>query len=122
MKEVHVLVRHRLLSAVVAATVLAGVLSTTSSAEAAQTLTLAAVADTTYTQVSLDGANGSKTTLATCPALCDGNSQGERDAFVEFAVTGLPAGARVTHATRACAGCGSGAVTMSVICAAAGLG
>jgi beta-glucanase (GH16 family) len=93
------LIRHRLLSALVAAAVLAGVLSTISSAEAAETLTLAAAADTTYTQVSLDGANGSKTTLATCPALCDGNSQGERDAFVEFAVTGLPSGARVTRAT-----------------------
>jgi beta-glucanase (GH16 family) len=40
-----------------------------------------------------------RTTLATCPSSCDGNTQGQRDAFVEFSVAGLPAGATVTSAT-----------------------
>ena len=71
------------------------------SAAAASSVTFEAAADATATQVSQDG-NGNTTaqsTLATCPQLCDGNAQGRRDAVVEFAVTGLPAGARVTGAT-----------------------
>ena len=90
-------IRARYLSTVVAAVVLAGTLPA-SLAEADQTPALAPVADTTYTQVSADGDNSVKTTLATCPALCDGNPQGERDAFLEFSVTALPTGARVTRA------------------------
>ncbi|MFC7547007.1 family 16 glycosylhydrolase [Plantactinospora sp. GCM10030261] len=53
--------------------------------------TVVAVADTTATQVVQDGDNGVKTTLATCPQLCDGNPRGWRDAVVRFTVTGLPA-------------------------------
>lgn len=68
-------------------------------AAAAATLTSASVADTTYTQIAADGNNATKTTLATCPALCDGNPQAERDAVVEFTVAGLPAGATVTQAS-----------------------
>lgn len=64
----------------------------------AQTLTVGGALDTTYTQVTQDGDNSVKTTLATCPALCEGNPRGERDAFVEFRVAGLPAGAVVTSA------------------------
>ncbi|HEX6356721.1 DNRLRE domain-containing protein [Actinophytocola sp.] len=79
--------------------VLAGLLSATGPAAAAATLMPALVADTTFTQVTQDGDNSVKTTLATCPSLCDGNTAGERDAYVEFDVTGLPAGASVTQAT-----------------------
>jgi beta-glucanase (GH16 family) len=66
---------------------------------AAEVRTLAAVADTTFTQVTADGDNATKTTLATCPAVCEGNPQGERDAVVEFSTTDLPAGASITRAT-----------------------
>ncbi|MFJ8690402.1 family 16 glycosylhydrolase [Micromonospora wenchangensis] len=56
-------------------------------------ITLSAVADTTVTQVPQDGDNGVKTTLASCPQLCDGNRNGRRDAVLEFQVRGLPADA-----------------------------
>ena len=52
-----------------------------------------AVADTTATGVVQDGDNSSKTTLATCPALCERNPRGARDAVLEFVVTSLPANA-----------------------------
>src|SRR6185436_14385141 len=68
-------------------------------ADADDTPAAAPVADTTFTMVSADGDNATKRTLATCPALCDGNARGQRDAFVEFNVTGVPAGATVTGAT-----------------------
>ncbi|MEU7904489.1 family 16 glycosylhydrolase [Actinoplanes sp. NPDC049118] len=56
-------------------------------------LTLRPVADTTVTQVPQDGDNGVKTTLASCPSLCDGNPKGRRDATLQFAVDKLPANA-----------------------------
>ncbi|WP_328348506.1 family 16 glycosylhydrolase [Micromonospora sp. NBC_00421] len=56
-------------------------------------IVLSAVADTTVTQVPQDGDNGAKTTLASCPQLCDGNRVGQRDAVLEFQVRGLPADA-----------------------------
>ena len=59
---------------------------------------LVPTADTTFTQVGADGDNSARTTLATCPALCDGNATGRRDAVLDFSVTGVPAGARVTRA------------------------
>ncbi|GII80614.1 hypothetical protein Sru01_55960 [Sphaerisporangium rufum] len=59
----------------------------------ATTVTVKPAADTTYTQVTQDGNTSAKTTLATCPALCDGNKAGERQAVVGFTVAGLPAGA-----------------------------
>ncbi|MEV0590873.1 family 16 glycosylhydrolase [Nonomuraea cavernae] len=62
-------------------------------ASAAASTTVNASADTTYTQVTQDGDNSARTTLATCPSLCDGNSSGERMAVVGFTVAGLPAGA-----------------------------
>jgi beta-glucanase (GH16 family) len=64
----------------------------------AETVTVAPLADTTYTQVTQDGDNGVKTTLATCPARCDGNAQGQRDLAVSFAVAGLPSGATIDSA------------------------
>src|SRR5687768_6851693 len=97
--------RYRHLSMVGAVMLVAGLLPATTATgnaggpatvAAADVLTLAPVADTTYTQVSADGNNATKTTLASCPVLCEGNSQGERDAFVEFTVAGLPAGATIT--------------------------
>ncbi|MFY1701577.1 glycoside hydrolase [Micromonospora sp. WMMA1923] len=60
---------------------------------------LVAVADTTATTVPQDGDNGVKTSLATCPAPCDGNPRGARDAVVEFAVRGVPATAVGLRAT-----------------------
>ncbi|MEV4757159.1 glycoside hydrolase family 16 protein [Micromonospora sp. NPDC049559] len=56
-------------------------------------VTVRASADTTVTAVRQDGDNGTKTTLATCPELCEGNPAGWRDAVIEFAVSGLPANA-----------------------------
>jgi beta-glucanase (GH16 family) len=56
-------------------------------------VTVTATADTTATQVVQDGDNGVKTTLATCPQLCDRNPSGWRDAVVQFTVAGLPANA-----------------------------
>ena len=40
-----------------------------------------------------DGDNSVKTTLASCPSLCDGNPRGRRDATLQFAVDKLPANA-----------------------------
>lgn len=53
-------------------------------------LTLRPVADTTVSQVPQDGDNAVKTTLASCPSLCDGNPRGRRDATLQFAVDRLP--------------------------------
>ncbi|GII80615.1 hypothetical protein Sru01_55970 [Sphaerisporangium rufum] len=79
--------------AVAAAGVLLGVLGAGAATAAAATVTVKASGDTTYTQVTQDGDTSAKTTLATCPALCDGNKAGERQAVVGFTVAGLPAGA-----------------------------
>ena len=62
-------------------------------------LTLRPVADTTVTQVPQDGDTGAKTTLASCPATCDGNPRGRRDATLQFAVNQLPADATRVKAT-----------------------
>jgi beta-glucanase (GH16 family) len=62
-------------------------------------LTLHPVADTTVTQVPQDGDTSVKTTLASCPALCDGNPRGRRDAALQFAVDKLPANATKVKAT-----------------------
>src|SRR3712207_5519223 len=56
-------------------------------------LVLRPVADTTVTQEPQDGDNSVKTTLASCPSLCDGNPRGRRDATLQFTVDKLPAGA-----------------------------
>ena len=62
-------------------------------------LTLHPVADTTVTQVVQDGDNSTKTTLASCPQLCDGNPNGRRDAVLAFAVDKLPPNAVQVKAT-----------------------
>jgi beta-glucanase (GH16 family) len=62
-------------------------------------LTLRPVADTTLSQVPQDGDNTTKTTLASCPALCDGNPRGRRDATLQFVVDKLPANAVKVKAT-----------------------
>jgi hypothetical protein len=51
---------------------------------------IVAVADTTATSVLQDGDNARKTTLATCPTVCERNVRGGRDAVVQFAVTSVP--------------------------------
>jgi beta-glucanase (GH16 family) len=62
-------------------------------------LVLRPVADTTVSQVPQDGDNSVKTTLASCPALCDNNPRGRRDATLQFAVDKLPANATKVKAT-----------------------
>ncbi|MGN9919872.1 family 16 glycosylhydrolase [Micromonospora palomenae] len=86
---------------VLGAGMVAGVVATMMPLVAAEVppLVVAAAADTTATQVPQDGDNGVKTTLASCPRLCDGNRTGERDALVEFAVRDLPADAVDVRAT-----------------------
>jgi beta-glucanase (GH16 family) len=61
--------------------------------------TSGAVADTSISMVPQDGDNRGKTTLASCPQLCDGNRNGQREPFLEFAVAGLPANAANLRAT-----------------------
>jgi beta-glucanase (GH16 family) len=61
-------------------------------------VTMGAVADTTATQVVQDGDSSVKTTLASCPRLCDRNPNGRRDALLQFRVTALPANARDVRA------------------------
>ncbi|GAA3798275.1 hypothetical protein GCM10022226_17040 [Sphaerisporangium flaviroseum] len=60
---------------------------------AAQSVTIKPTADTSYSQVPQDGDGSAKTTLVTCPASCEGNPNGEREAVVGFTVSGLPSGA-----------------------------
>ncbi|MEU4218604.1 family 16 glycosylhydrolase [Actinoplanes sp. NPDC026623] len=62
-------------------------------------LTLHPVADATLTQVPQDGDTSAKTTLASCPSMCDGNRMGRRDATLQFAVEKLPANAVNVKAT-----------------------
>jgi beta-glucanase (GH16 family) len=64
-----------------------------------QGLTIRPVADATITQVPQDGDTAVKTTLASCPRLCDGNPNGQRDAVLQFAVGKLPANATAVRAT-----------------------
>ncbi|KXK61073.1 glycoside hydrolase [Micromonospora rosaria] len=79
--------------------VVAGLVATMMPLLADDDAALVAVADTTATTVPQDGDNGAKTTLATCPAPCDGNPRGTRDAVIRFAVTDLPATAVNIRAT-----------------------
>lgn len=84
---------------VVGGSVVAGIVATMMPLLASDDLSIRAVADTTATIVSQDGDNSTKGTLATCPARCDGNPRGGREAVVEFAVTTLPAAAVNVRAT-----------------------
>ncbi|MFC0509377.1 glycosyl hydrolase [Micromonospora costi] len=84
---------------VLGASVVAGIVATMMPLLAAEDVSIAAVADTTATTVPQDGDNAAKTTLATCPARCDGNPRGGRDAVVRFAVATLPARAVNVKAT-----------------------
>ncbi len=54
-------------------------------------LTLVASADTTSTAVRADGDGSARSTLATCPATCERNPAGWRDAVLDFDVKGIPA-------------------------------
>lgn len=83
--------------AVVAAGAVA-LLAPTSAEASTVRLTIQAAFDTTASQVPQDGDGAARSTLATCPARCEGNSRGERQAWLDFAVRGLPAGAVVTAA------------------------
>jgi beta-glucanase (GH16 family) len=80
-----------LVSGVAVAAVLAGSLPLLAGDQ--PELTLTAATDTTSTPVRTDGDNSAKSTLATCPALCERNPAGWRDAVVSFDVKGVPAGA-----------------------------
>ncbi|MGK5739739.1 glycosyl hydrolase [Micromonospora sp. URMC 103] len=91
--------RKALALGVLGATVAAGIVATMMPLLAAEDLSIAAAADTTATTVSQDGDNAVKTTLATCPARCDGNPRGGRDAVLRFAVATLPARAVNVRAT-----------------------
>ncbi|MBM7086191.1 glycoside hydrolase family 16 protein [Micromonospora sp. MMS20-R2-29] len=87
--------RKAVVLSVLSVTAVGGIMATMMPLIAAEVppITLSAVADTTVTQVPQDGDNGVKTTLASCPQLCDGNRNGRRDAVLEFQVRGLPADA-----------------------------
>ncbi|MFC3501892.1 glycoside hydrolase [Micromonospora krabiensis] len=91
--------RRAVLLGTLGASVVAGLVATMMPLLAADDLALRAVADTTATTVPQDGDNAAKTTLATCPAPCEGNPRGRRDAVVRFAVSGVPAGAANVRAT-----------------------
>lgn|GEM_PF-1738691 len=82
--------RRRLIVGGVSAALLAGMVVTALPLLADDEVTVSATADTTATDVPQDGDNGAKTTLATCPALCERNPRGARDAIVEFTVDELP--------------------------------
>ncbi|MCM0679229.1 glycoside hydrolase, partial [Micromonospora phytophila] len=84
---------------VLGATVVAGIVATMMPLLAADDLSIRATADTTATTVPQDGDNGVKSTLATCPARCDGNPRGGREAVIRFAVSTLPATAVNVRAT-----------------------
>ncbi|QGN49369.1 DUF7594 domain-containing protein [Micromonospora sp. WMMD558] len=104
-RGVHRLTRHHgprrkaALLGVTAAAVVGGLVAGVMPLLAADDMSVRAVADTTATFVSQDGDNGAKTTLATCPARCDANPRGTREAVVQFAVTTLPANAVNIRAT-----------------------
>jgi beta-glucanase (GH16 family) len=57
---------------------------------ALQTATVYPVSDTTISQVQQDGDLGKATTLSSCPARCESNPSGRRDAQLQFAVDQLP--------------------------------
>jgi beta-glucanase (GH16 family) len=72
--------------------------TTTSAAATTGERSAGASFDTTVAQVPQDGDGRSRSTLATCPAVCEGNPRGERQAWLDFSVRDLPAGAVVTSA------------------------
>lgn len=82
----------KIIAGVLCAGLAGGILTTTYSLFAAEHAVYA-VADTTATSVPQDGDNSRKTTLATCPSLCERNKRGAREAVIEFAVNSLPANA-----------------------------
>ncbi|WP_326555240.1 glycoside hydrolase family 26 protein [Micromonospora sp. NBC_01813] len=86
--------RRRLIVGGVSAALLAGMVVTALPLLADDQITVSAIADTTATDVAQDGDNAVKTTLATCPALCERNPRGARDAIVEFTVENIPATVR----------------------------
>ncbi|MEU8301003.1 glycoside hydrolase [Micromonospora sp. NPDC048909] len=101
----HRLIRHHgarrkaVLLSVLGTSVVAGIVATMMPLLASDDLSIRAAADTTATVVTQDGDNAAKTTLATCPARCDGNPRGGRDAVIQFAVTTVPATAVNVRAT-----------------------
>jgi beta-glucanase (GH16 family) len=60
-------------------------------ADDGKAVTIASVADTTGSHVPQDGDNRVKTTLASCPQLCDRNRNGLREPLIAFDVAELPA-------------------------------
>jgi beta-glucanase (GH16 family) len=60
-------------------------------ADDSTTVTMGAAADTVGSLVPQDGDNSVKTTLASCPQLCDRNRNGRREPLLAFDVTQLPA-------------------------------
>ncbi|PWU56272.1 glycoside hydrolase [Micromonospora sp. S4605] len=91
--------RKALVLGVLGVTVATGLLVTTVPLLAADDLAVRASADTTATAVPQDGDNSAKSTLATCPARCDGNPRGAREAVLAFTVGDLPANAVNVRAT-----------------------
>jgi beta-glucanase (GH16 family) len=59
-------------------------------ADDSKTVTIGAAADTVGSAVPQDGDNSVKTTLASCPALCDRNRNGLREPLLAFDVSALP--------------------------------
>src|SRR5919112_2651074 len=60
-------------------------------ADDGKAVTIASVSDTTGSLVPQDGDNRVKTTLASCPQLCDRNRNGLREPLIAFDVAELPA-------------------------------
>jgi beta-glucanase (GH16 family) len=60
-------------------------------ADDGKAVTIASVADTTGSLVPQDGDNRVKTTLASCPQLCDRNRNGLREPLIAFDIAELPA-------------------------------
>ncbi|MGS2617097.1 hypothetical protein ACVCAH_21615 [Micromonospora sp. LZ34] len=85
--------RKAVLLGVLGTAVVAGLSATMMPLLAADDFSVRASADTTATAVPQDGDNSVKSTLATCPARCDGNPRGAREAVIRFTVGGLPANA-----------------------------
>jgi hypothetical protein len=82
--------RRRLIVGGVCAALLTGMVVTALPLFADDEITVPAVADTTATDVPQDGDNAVKATLATCPALCERNPRGARDAIIEFKIDAVP--------------------------------
>ncbi|MDG4798524.1 glycoside hydrolase [Micromonospora sp. WMMD1082] len=104
-RGLHRLIRHggsrrkAVMLGVIGTTVALGLGATMVPLLADDDLSIPVVADTTATTVPQDGDNSVKTTLATCPARCDGNPRGAREAVLTFLVTSVPATAVRVRAT-----------------------